>query len=112
MKQTNIATQEILNFWFGTINPEGLVDDVHKKQWWIKDSEDFSMQKRSIELFEKLLQEAPVSQKDLFNAYLDYAKQHAAIIEKFNCFPHRNKILNRESTAGEIEFLTQPGSSF
>ena len=42
----------------------------------------------------------------------DYALRHKAIIEQFGRFPHRNAILERESTPEEIEFLKQPGSSF
>ncbi|HYL87365.1 MAG TPA: DUF924 family protein [Burkholderiales bacterium] len=42
----------------------------------------------------------------------EYAVRHKAIIERFGRFPHRNSILGRESTAEEIEFLKQPGSSF
>ncbi|MCW8832764.1 MAG: DUF924 domain-containing protein, partial [Colwellia sp.] len=38
--------------------------------------------------------------------------KHLAIIERFGRYPHRNKILGRESTPAEITFLTQPGSSF
>ncbi len=48
----------------------------------------------------------------LFEGYLDFARQHHAIIKRFGRFPHRNKILGRQSTAEELEFLTQPGSSF
>lgn len=43
---------------------------------------------------------------------LDYAVQHKVIIDRFGRFPHRNKVLGRESTEEEKEFLTQPGSSF
>ncbi len=43
---------------------------------------------------------------------LDFELKHKVIIEKFGRFPHRNKILNRVSTAEEIEFLKQPNSSF
>ena len=43
---------------------------------------------------------------------LDFEFQHKAIIEKFGRYPHRNKILGRESTAEELVFLRQPGSSF
>jgi len=38
--------------------------------------------------------------------------KHLAIIEKFGRYPHRNKILNRQASVEEIEFLTQPNSSF
>ncbi|MCK4108039.1 DUF924 domain-containing protein [Acinetobacter radioresistens] len=43
---------------------------------------------------------------------LDYEKRHKKIIERFGRYPHRNKILGRESTPEELEFLDQPGSSF
>ncbi len=43
---------------------------------------------------------------------LDYEKRHKKIIECFGRYPHRNKILGRESTPEELEFLDQPGSSF
>ncbi len=43
---------------------------------------------------------------------LDYELRHKAIIERYGHYPHRNRILGRESTADEIEFLKQPGSGF
>ena len=42
----------------------------------------------------------------------DFELRHKAIIDRFGRYPHRNKILGRESTADEVEFLKQPGSSF
>lgn len=38
--------------------------------------------------------------------------RHKEIIDRFGRYPHRNAILGRESSAEEIEFLKQPGSSF
>jgi uncharacterized protein (DUF924 family) len=43
---------------------------------------------------------------------LDFEISHKKIIEQFGRYPHRNKILGRESSAEEVEFLTRPGSSF
>ncbi|RLA02094.1 MAG: DUF924 domain-containing protein [Gammaproteobacteria bacterium] len=43
---------------------------------------------------------------------IDFEKRHMVIIEQFGRYPHRNNILGRESTTEEIEFLSQPGSSF
>lgn len=37
---------------------------------------------------------------------------HSVAIEKFGRYPHRNKILGRESTLQELEFLKQPNSSW
>jgi uncharacterized protein (DUF924 family) len=37
---------------------------------------------------------------------------HKAIIDRFGRYPHRNAILGRSSTAEELAFLSEPGSSF
>jgi len=42
----------------------------------------------------------------------NYELRHKEIIDRFDRYPHRNEILNRESTEEELEFLSQPGSSF
>lgn len=63
-------------------------------------SEDRALQARSVELFEALGE--PTA--------LDYARRHRDVIDRFGRFPHRNRILGRESTPEEIEFLkTHPG---
>ena len=43
---------------------------------------------------------------------LDFEKKHKRIIDRFGRYPHRNAILGRNSTPEELEFLTQPNSSF
>lgn len=42
----------------------------------------------------------------------NYEVKHKEIIDRFGRYPHRNAILGRESTEEELEFLSQPGSSF
>ena len=69
-------------------------------------SENIEDQRRSLELFARL-QGDPISE-----SYIDYAQKHFDVIEQFGRFPHRNKILGRKSTPAELEFLSQPGSSF
>lgn len=68
----------------------------------LEHAEDRALQALSVKLFEALGNKQ----------YLDYARQHQAIIERFGRFPHRNECLGRPSTAEEAEFLTQPESSF
>lgn len=53
----------------------------------------------------------------LFAAYAGetahrYAIAHHDIIARFGRFPHRNAVLGRESSAEELAFLQEPGSSF
>ncbi len=75
-------------------------------------SEDLEIQRKSVKAFESLVKAAPPEMKKTFESFLDYAVRHYIIIEKFGRFPHRNEILGRASTPEELEFLTQPGSSF
>lgn len=42
----------------------------------------------------------------------DYELRHQVIIERFGRYPHRNALLQRQSTTAELEFLQEPGSSF
>jgi len=65
-------------------------------------SENLEDQNKSVELFKKNADENS----------LDYAIQHQEIIKKFGRFPHRNKILGRNSSTEEIDFLKQSNSSF
>jgi len=55
-------------------------------------SENLNDQKTALTLFAKL-------------GHQKHAKEHFAIIKKFNRFPHRNEVLNRKSTDQELEFL-------
>lgn len=43
---------------------------------------------------------------------IEFENKHKIIIEKFGRYPHRNKILGRQSTVEEVEFLKQSGSGF
>ncbi|MBD9394463.1 DUF924 family protein [Acidovorax sp. ACV01] len=43
---------------------------------------------------------------------LKFEVAHRDIIARFGRYPHRNVVLGRTSTAQEIAFLAQPGSSF
>lgn len=78
----------------------------------LEHSEEISDHERCHDAFTALCASAPDSLKADADYYLDYAKQHRAIIERFGRYPHRNEILGRASTEEEIEFLKKPGSSF
>jgi uncharacterized protein (DUF924 family) len=77
-------------------------------------SEELSVQRRGLEAYRSLLAEAITAgaPDEQLRSAVDYAERHLKIIERFGRFPHRNAVLDRTSTAEEIEFLKQPGSSF
>lgn len=72
-------------------------------------AESLLEQERAVALYAALCREA---QGEAFGSAYDYAVKHRDIVARFGRFPHRNAILGRASTAEEIAFLKQPGSSF
>jgi uncharacterized protein (DUF924 family) len=65
-------------------------------------SEDLADQRRSVALFDSLPRNP-----DRRGALRRYGRTYIEVIERFGRFPHRNKILGRESTPDEIAFLAE-----
>ncbi|MEP7043019.1 MAG: DUF924 family protein [Dokdonella sp.] len=78
----------------------------------LEHSESIADQQHSVALLQRLLDAAPALLRGAFANYHDYAVRHRDIVARFGRFPHRNAVLGRPSTAEEIEFLDQAGSSF
>ena len=78
----------------------------------LEHSEDLEDQDRCVELFRELAESIPEDERPTFLNFVDYAQKHREVIARFGRFPHRNRILGRESTPEEETFLEQPGSSF
>ncbi len=78
----------------------------------LEHSESLEMQRRSMSAFRQLAAEVPGSMRETFEGFVDFARRHHEIVERFGRFPHRNSLLGRESTEEEVAFLEQPGSSF
>jgi len=83
--------------------------DPHER-WFLylpfEHAEDADAQVRSLALFGALARETGQREP------LEWAEKHAAIVRRFGRYPHRNAVLGRASTADEIAFLREPGSSF
>ena len=60
----------------------------------------------------KLMHEQAMVLRKHYQLDLYYEQKHKNIIDRFGRYPHRNQLLGRESTAEEIQFLKEPGSSF
>lgn len=78
----------------------------------LEHSEELADQREAVRLFDALAGSVPSALRPGFDGYVDFARRHLDIIERFRRFPHRNAALGRETTAEEAEFLRQPGSSF
>jgi uncharacterized protein (DUF924 family) len=85
-----------------------LPDVFHRAFAYLPFEHDESMdsQRESLRLFK------PFEAHPDGASYYRSAVRHAAIIERFGRFPHRNALLGRASTEEERVFLRKPGSSF
>ncbi len=78
----------------------------------LEHSENMDDQNKCVKLFEDLLVTVDRNKISTVKNSLDYAVLHRNIIEKFGRFPHRNKVLNRQFTQEELDFLSKQGNKF
>ena len=78
----------------------------------LEHSENLADQQHAVRLFDALAASVSSELRPAFDGFLDYARRHLEIIERFGRFPHRNAALGRETAAAEADFLRQPGSRF
>jgi uncharacterized protein (DUF924 family) len=93
---------------------DGALDPVERIFFYmpLQHAEAIDVQDESVRLFGRLLADAPTETRDTFRACLEYAHQHREIIQRFGRFPHRNRVLLRESTPDEQAWLSARGATF
>jgi len=74
--------------------------------------EDRDAQAEGLRAYERNVSEAPPAWRDKARGFLDYARRHAAVVERFGRFPHRNAVLDRAPTPEEERYLTEGGETF
>lgn len=68
-------------------------------------AEDRDLQARAVSLFQAMVDAATPDERSTAEYYLSYAVRHQVVIDRFGRFPHRNRVLGRESTPAEREHL-------
>lgn len=79
----------------------------------LQHAESVELQELSVTTFRALAgtdAEPPVADK--LRGALEFAELHRDIVVRFGRFPHRNRILGRESTPEEQQYLSSDGPSF
>ncbi|HSG59377.1 MAG TPA: DUF924 family protein [Woeseiaceae bacterium] len=71
----------------------------------LQHAESRKVQARSVALFHRLAEAVSPTYRETFETMAQFAELHHDIIEQFDRFPHRNKLLGRENTAEEDEYL-------
>lgn len=74
--------------------------------------EELATQDECVRLFTAFRDESTGALRQVLEQNVDYAVRHRDVIAQWGRFPHRNLVLGRTSTAEELLFLQQPGSSF
>lgn len=75
-------------------------------------AESLEDQEACVQLMTALVEGAEGRARSAVASNVRFAEAHRDIVVRFGRFPHRNAILGRVSSAEEIAFLAQPGSSF
>ena len=78
----------------------------------LQHAEDLGLQRRSVERFESLAAEVDDAWRAGFVENAHYARLHRDIVERFGRFPHRNRVLGRESTEEELSYLADGAPTF
>jgi len=78
----------------------------------LEHAESRVLQRHCVYLFERLVAEQTQERRAALQQYLDYARRHHDVIERFGRFPHRNAILGRADTPDEQAYLATPGAGF
>jgi uncharacterized protein (DUF924 family) len=78
----------------------------------LQHAESRKVQAKSVELFSKLANAVTPTYQETFLTMAQFAELHRDIIEQFGRFPHRNKLLGRENTPEEEEFLAGDSPDF
>jgi uncharacterized protein (DUF924 family) len=78
----------------------------------LQHAESRKVQQKSVALFNKLAEAVSPTLRETFETIAQFAELHRDIVEQFGRFPHRNKLLNRENTPEENEYLSSDSPDF
>jgi len=78
----------------------------------LQHAESAKVQAKSVELFERLAESVSPTYQETFLTIAQFAELHKDIIDQFGRFPHRNKLLGRENTSEEDEYLAGDSPDF
>ena len=78
----------------------------------LQHAESRKVQARSVALFHRLAEAVSPTYRETFETIAQFAELHHDIIEQFGRFPHRNKLLGRNNTPEEDEYLSADSPDF
>ena len=78
----------------------------------LQHAESAKVQAKAVELYQRLAESVSPTYQETFLTVAQFAELHKDIIDQFGRFPHRNKLLGRENTTEEDEYLAGDSPDF
>ena len=78
----------------------------------LQHAESAKVQAKSVALFNRLADSVSPTYQETFLTVAQFAELHKDIIDQFGRFPHRNRLLGRDNTPEEDEYLAGDGPGF
>ena len=78
----------------------------------LQHAESAKVQAKSVALYNRLAESVSPTDQETFLTVAQFAELHKDIIDQFGRFPHRNRLLGRENTPEEDEYLAGDSPDF
>ena len=78
----------------------------------LQHAESRKVQAKSAEIYRRIAASVSPTYQETFETILQFAELHKDIIDQFGRFPHRNKLMERENTSEENEYLAGDSPNF
>ena len=78
----------------------------------LQHAESRKVQAKSVDLYNRLAESVSPTYQETFLTVAQFAELHKDIVDQFGRFPHRNRLLGRENTPEEDEYLAGDSPDF
>ncbi len=78
----------------------------------LQHAESAKVQAKAVELYNRLAESVTPTYQETFLVFAQFAELHTDVIDQFGRFPHRNKLLGRDNTPEEDEYLAGDSPDF
>ncbi|MCB1845776.1 MAG: DUF924 domain-containing protein, partial [Halioglobus sp.] len=72
----------------------------------LQHAESRRVQTKSVDIYRRLAKSVSATYRETFETILQFAELHHDIVAQYGRFPHRNKLLGRQNTDEEAEYLS------
>lgn len=78
----------------------------------LQHAESRKVQEKSVQIYHRLAAAVSATHRETFETIAQFADLHRDIVQRFGRFPHRNRVLGRQNSPDEAEFLAGDTATF